>query len=318
MDDIQDPVLDPVLDCLVIGGGPAGLQAALTLGRLHRSVLLLDSGAYRNDPADAMHNMLGHDGTDPADLRAAARADLAAYSSVAVRDVAVRTVTAVDDGFRADLADGTAATGRRLVLATGLRDTLPDLPGLAPLFGNVAAHCPYCHGHEYAGTHVAILGSGPHVARVALLLERIAARITVLADGGELDPPTAALLDDAGVAVRPEPVTGVCRSAAGATVTLAGGPPEEVGGLFVAPTLSQAAPFADQLGLDLLPSGCVRVDLLGRTSRPGVYAAGDLAHVPELPMPMAAVLTAAAAGLVAATAVDGDRLAERVGLAPPA
>ena len=305
-------------DVIVIGGGPAGLQAALTLGRMHRPVLVLDSGTYRNDPTHAMHNVAGFDGVKPADYRAAVHRDLTEYATVAVRDVAVTSVAGdAEAGFLVELADGTTARGRRLLLATGVRDTLPVKPGLEDLFGDLAAHCPYCHGHEFAGTHVALLGNGPHVAMVALLMQRIASRMTVLADGGELDPATRALLDRAGVAVRTEPVTGFSRSGSCARVGFESGLDEEVGGVMVATTFAQSAPFAAQLGLTLLPSGCVEVDLMGRTSLDGVYAAGDLAHRAELPMPMSAVLSAANAGLVAGSAADRDLMMADWGIPRP-
>jgi thioredoxin reductase len=310
------PAPDPstsTFDAVVIGGGPAGLQAALTLGRMHRRALLLDSGEYRNAPAEHMHNFVTHDGTPPAGFRAAARADLAAYATVTVRDAAATAVVPDGDGFRVEVAsrgdDAGPVSARAVVLATGMRDTLPATPGLAALFGTVAAVCPYCHGHELSGKHVAVLGNGPHVARVAFLLERIASRLTVLADGGGLDPAVRAQLDAAGGGVRPEPVKALSGGAAGATVSFADGPDEEVGGVFVAPEFAQRAPFAGQLGLDLLPSGAVEVDALGRTSVPGVFAAGDMAHTAALPMPMASVLTAAASGLVAAASLDGELLA---------
>jgi thioredoxin reductase len=316
-----DPSTSPY-DAVVIGGGPAGLQAALTLGRMHRRALLLDSGEYRNAPAEHMHNFLTQDGTPPAVFRAAARAELAAYTTVTVREAAATAVVPDGDGFRVVLgarqgvepdagpgADDTAPLATRTVLlATGMRDTLPAVPGLASLFGTVAAVCPYCHGHELTGKHVAMLGSGPHVTRVAFLLERIAARLTVLTDGADLDPGVRAQLDGAGIAVRPEPVKEVSRSAAGATVAFTEGPDEEVGGLFVGPEFGQRAPFAEQLGLQMLESGAVEVDAMGRTSVPGVFAAGDMAHTAALPMPMASVLVAAASGQVAAAAADGELL----------
>ncbi len=317
------------LDAVVVGGGPAGLQAALTLGRMHRSVLLLDSGSYRNDWAEHMHNVVTHDGRPPAEFRAAARKDVAAYDTVEVRDAAAVTVARVggdggkdggdsSDGgdgsgggrFRVELEDGTAVTARTVLLATGLRDTLPDVPGLDELFGTVAAHCPYCHGHEFSGTPVAVLGSGPHVAKVAFLVERIASRVVVLADGDELEAGVRRVLEHAGVEVRPEPVTGVQRDGDGARVSFASGPDEAVGGLFVAPTTAQAAPFAEQLGLTTLASGCVEIDPFGRTSEAGVFAAGDMAHSAALPMPQSAVLAAATAGLTAATGIDAHLLAE--------
>jgi thioredoxin reductase len=283
-------------DAIVIGGGPAGLQATLTLARVHRRVLMLDSGRYRNDPAAHMHNVVTHDGTPPADFRAAARKDLAAYDTVTVRDVAATAVRPDGDLFAVEIGDE-VITSRGLVLATGVRDTLPDKPGLAELFGGVVVHCPFCHGHEFAGRPVGVLGV-TGAGHLPGILGPVASRVTVLTDGAELE----AVLP-AGVAVRTEPVTGVCASPVGARVSFAAGPDEEVAGLYVSTTLTQSAPFAEQLGLAMLPSGCVEVDAMGRTSLPGVHAAGDLAHVSALPMPMASVMAAAAAGQVAAGAL---------------
>jgi thioredoxin reductase len=291
-----------LLDAVVIGGGPAGLQAALTLGRMHRTVVLLDSGEYRNAPVEHLQNFVTHDGRDPAEFRALALADIAAYATVEVRRAAATVVSEEDGSFWVELADGSSLNARKLVLATGVRDTLPEKPGLPELFGTVAAHCPFCHGHEFAGQHVALLGAGAHAPRMAAMLGPIAGRLTVLTDGAPLDPEVGDALTAAGVAVRPEPVASFARTSDGARVTFASGADDEIGGLFVTTTFAQSAPFAEQLGLDLLPSGCVRIDAFGRTSRAGVFAAGDLAHLEELPMPMSAVLTSAAAGLVAGAA----------------
>jgi thioredoxin reductase len=283
-------------DVAVIGGGPAGLQATLTLARVHRTVLMVDSGAYRNDPASHLHNVVTHDGTPPAEFRGAARKELAAYDTVTVRDDVVTSVAQEADGFVVALGDE-VVLARGVLLATGVVDTLPDKPGLEELFGSVVAHCPFCHGHEFAGRHVGILGAAG-AGHLPGLVGPIASRVTVFTDGEEL---TAEL--PAGVAVRTDRVTGVCPSPVGATISFVDGPPEEVAGLFVGTTLTQRAPFAEQLGLALNPSGCVEVDAMGRTSVPGVHAAGDMAHVAALPMPMASVMTAAASGQVAAGAL---------------
>lgn len=308
---------DHLHDAVVLGAGPAGLAAALMLGRTHRDVVVLDSGAYRNDPTDAMHNVLGFDGVAPAEFRAAAHRTLAAYETVELRratahDVAPLDPAAPGDGFvvRTDTGD---VAGRRLLLATGVRDELPSTPGLPELFGTVAAHCPYCHGHEFSGTPVAILGAGPHAPKVAGLMERIASRVLVLADGAPVDPEVRAALDARGVAVRPqkvlrlEPAT-LDAGQAGARAVLEDGGEELLGGLMVAPTMHQAAPFADRLGLDLRASGCVAVDAFGRTSMPGVLAAGDLAHTADFPMPVSSVTAAMAAGQLAAASIDADLL----------
>jgi thioredoxin reductase len=322
--DISTPGSRPVADgaapydVVVIGGGPAGLQTALTLGRVHRRTLLLDSGEHRNDPADAIHNMITRDGTTPARFQSIARAELAGYASVEVRDVAVTSVQAeAEGGFAVRLADGGAVGGRALVLATGLRDELPPTPGLAELFGTVVAHCPYCHGHEYAGTPVAVLGSGPQAPRLSLLMERVASSLTVLTDGGVLDPEVHEILRNADVAVRTDPVTALRRSPLGVTVSFAEGPDQEVGGILVGTSQVQRAPFAEQLGLRLLPSGGIEVDPVGRTSAAGVYAAGDNAHTAATPIPLSSVVAAAAAGKNAAMAADADLLTADHGLLPP-
>jgi thioredoxin reductase len=282
-------------DAIVIGGGPAGLQATLTLARVHRRVLMLDSGRYRNDPAAHMHNVVTHDGSPPADFRAAARKDLAAYDTVEIREEPASAVRRRPDGdgFVVDLG-GETVTARGLVLATGVRDTLPDKPGLAGLFGGAVVHCPFCHGHEFAGQHVGILGTTA-AGHLPGILGPVVSRITVLTDGAPLDVELPE-----GVAVRTEPVTGVCPSPNGVRVGFGSGPDEELAGLYVRTEIAQSAPFAEQLGLAMLPSGCVEVDAMGRTSTSGVHAAGDMAHLAALPMPMASVMTAAAAGQMAA------------------
>ena len=305
-----DPSSHPAADrtVVVIGGGPAGLQAALTLGRVHRDVLLLDAGEGRNAPATHMHNLVTRDGTPPAEFRRIAQAELAAYPTVEVRrgrvDV-VRDLSAKAGGatlYAVDLADGSSLTVRRVVLATGVRDELPDVPGLDALWGDLVAHCPFCHGHEFSGRRVAVLGAVP-AAHLPALLRPVAAEVVVLTDGEELSAPVDA-------EVVGDRVLGVERHDGGVRVSLEQGRALDVAGLFVGTTLRQTAPFAEQLGLALNPSGGVRVDERGRTSLRGVYAAGDMAHVPALPMPMASVAQAVAAGMMAGATVVADLLAD--------
>lgn len=293
----------------VVGAGSAGLQAALTLGRMRRRVALFDTGRYRNDPTAEMHNFLGHDGESPASLRAAAKADVARYATVEAREQAVTRITPDGERFRLEVEDADPVTVGRIILATGVRDALPDIPGLAELFGAEVAHCPFCHGFEYADKPVGILGAAPHVPMMARVFDRIASEVVVLTGCHELDDDTAAALKRDEREVVTTPVTRVTRSDAGLTVTLDDGSARELGGLMVKPEWHQAAPFAEQLGLELSPVGAVVVDAMGRTSLPGVYAAGDMAQGPGLPQPMASVLVAAAAGQIAAAACQMDSLA---------
>lgn len=300
-------------DVIVVGGGPAGLQAALTLGRMHRSTLLLDSGDYRNAPAAHMHNFVTHDGTAPADFRKVAIEQLAPYTTVEVRSATATVISESDDGFAVTTADGQELEAARVLLATGVRDELPDLPGLAALWGSVVAHCPFCHGHEFAGGTVAVQG-GPHATRLASMMSRIASDVVVLDGHHEVGAEDRSRLEAAGVAVRDARVREVAAADHGATLTLDDGSTLAVDGFFVRTSFVQSAPFAEQLGLDLLSSGCIEVDAFGKTSRPGVYAAGDLSHTSALPMPLASVLTAASAGLVAAASCHQDLLARELDL----
>ena len=295
-------------DVIVIGGGPAGLQAALTLGRMHRQVLLLDSGSYRNAPASHMHNFATHDGRSPAEYRDLARADLAAYETLELREeAAVQVRRTAGDRFDVTLASGGVEASAALVLATGVRDVLPDIPGVAELFGRTVHHCPFCHGHELAGGTVAIQG-GPRALHLAPMLRRITDQVVVVAHDWAPTDDERAALERMDVDLRPGRVEKLVADGDRAVATVAG---EElpVDGFFMASSFEQTAPFAAQLGLRLVASGCVEVDAMGLTSEPGVYAAGDLAHHRDLPMPLSSVLAAAAAGQVAAGACVGYLLA---------
>lgn len=306
------------VDVVVIGGGPAGLQGALTLGRMHRRVLLIDSGEYRNAAADHLHNFATLDGVPPEHFRARARADLSAYETVTTISAVVTQIDGAVGQWTVRTDQGAAVHASAVLLATGLRDTLPDTPGLEALWGDVVAHCPYCHGHEFAGQPVGLLGVGPSTLHLIDLMTPVASTLVVLADGQVPEQEVLEGLRARGVELRPAEVSGVCPSSLGAEVSLADGDRVEVSGLFVSTTLTQSTPFAEQLGLTLLPSGCVEVDEFGRTSLPGIYAAGDLAHRASLPMPMASVLAAASAGQVTASGITVDLASGVLSAAAPA
>jgi len=297
----------------IIGGGPAGLQAALTLGRMHRRAVLLDSGRYRNAPVRHMQNLVGFDGRDPAELREAARRDLAAYDSVETLAGEVVRVDGALGAFTLTLADGGRIDTARVILATGVADTLPEIPGLAALFGTTAAHCPFCHGHEFAGTRVGLIGMGAHATRMAAMLRPIAAELVVLAHGEPVDPEVGDQLSRLGATIRAERIASVAPAGDGALVTFEDGSTLDVGGILTATAWRQAAPFAEQLGVAIGPAGAIEVDALGRTSVPGVAAAGDAAVGPGLPGPMHAVGLSIAAGLTAAAATVQDLVSEELG-----
>lgn len=279
---------------VIIGGGPAGLQAALSLGRIHRDAVLLDDGRYRNATVSHMHNVLGADGTAPGDFRARAREQLDAYDTVSAHSASAIEIAPDATGFVTRLSDGGVLHSRALILATGVRDELPAVPGLEALWGGRAAQCPFCHAHEFAGGRFGVLGLGP-AAHLAPMLAPLAGSIVALPLAGEPAGPPAA------VRVAGSAVVGMRETGSVVEVTLADGGVEHVDVVFAVPTLRQRSPFAEQLGLELNDSGCVRVDEFQRTSVPGVFAAGDMAHLPAYPLPMASVVSATAAGLLAAS-----------------
>ena len=215
---------------------------------------------------------------------------------VTLRTDRILDVEAVGGTFRLTSACGDVIDANAVILATGVRDELPAISGLDGLWGDLVAACPFCHGHELTGRRVGIVGA-TRAAHLVSLLGPIAGDLVVFAHDGEAPEGLPS-----GVTVLPGPVAAVRRAGDGVEVRLEDGTVESVASLFVGTTLHQRAPFAAQLGLELNPSGCVRIDELGRTSRPGVFAAGDLAHLPAFPMPMSAVILAAAAGQVAASA----------------
>lgn len=287
-------------DVIVIGAGPAGLQAALTLGRMHRSTLLLDSGEYRNGTVQHMHNLAANDGTPPADFRATARAQLAEYADVEVRDARVERIDGEQGAFTVALAEGDAVEARRIVLATGMADELPAIPGLQELWGIGAFSCPFCDGHEHADKPIAMIGEAARAAHLIGLLGRIVSSITVYPAAGSFSDEDRATLEALGAVVAPSAPTSVARHGDAVRVTAAEGE-ASVAGIFVASVVSrQRAPFAEQLGLAMLPSGAIEIDDFGRTSVAGISAAGDIAHRASLPGAMAAVALAVAAGQLAA------------------
>lgn len=290
-------------DTIVIGAGPAGLQAALTLGRMHRKALVLDSGEYRNGAVAHMHNVIANDGTPPADFRRTAREQLVEYAAVELREVGAVAITGGRDDFTVALADGAIERARHIVLATGVADDLPAVPGLSELWGRSVFSCPFCDGHEYMGKPIGILGAGARAEHLIALLGPIVESITVFPLEVAAAEDERRMLESLGVRVHPDPVEAVRADGTGVVVA-AGGREVAVSGLFVATGgVRQRAPFAERLGLRMLPSGAIEIDEFGRTSLPGISAAGDIAHRATLPGLVASVVMAAAAGQMAAVGI---------------
>lgn len=318
----------PTYDVVIIGGGAAGLSAAVVLGRARRSVIVIDGGEPRNAPAAGVHSFLTRDGMSPADLVRIGQDEARSYAAEVVAGRAVTSARS-RDGFTVTLADGTAVTGRRILVATGLVDELPDVPGLAARWGRDVLHCPYCHGWEVRDQAIGILGTGPMAVHQALLFRQWSSNITLFLHGSMLDSaggiseengPTEAeweQLAARGIGVVIGPVESLdVRDEALAGVRLASGRTIPLQALVVAPTFTARTGFLSGLGLASSPhpmgvGSYLDSDDTGRVLSdgaivPGVWAAGNATNL------MAQVVVSAAAGLGVAVAINADLIAAEV------
>jgi len=265
-------------DAIIIGGGFAGVSAALQLARARRKVLLLDAGAGRNRNAEAAHGFFGHDGKPPAELRREARAQLRAYPTVRLLDEIAIAARRRHDGFEIVVGNGAIEKASRVILATGVRDALPDLPGLRERWGRTVVHCPYCHGYELATGPLGVLATSEMSAHQAVMVSDWG---PVTYFGAAPEAELAAHFARRGVAIETSPVVEVLGSAPALDgVRLEDGRVVPLAALFVGPRTSMATPIVQQLGcaLDEGPMGpVIRVDEFRQTTVPGVFAAGDAA-----------------------------------------
>ncbi len=272
-------------DALVIGGSFAGLSAAMHIARARRSVCVVDTGSPRNRFADASHGFFGQDGNEPMRMIAGARAQLERYPTVRTVAGEATGASPIAGGFAVSLASGETLTAAKLVLAFGISDVLPDVPGLAERWGKSVLHCPYCHGFEYGGQRLGVLQTMPMSAHQALLIADWGPT-TLYLDGGAMpDAETQAKLARRCVAIVPAPIVALRGDGTAlSSLLLADGREAPIEALYLAPRSRLNSAIADQLGcaLDDGPFGpVIRTDAAKLTTVPGVYAAGDAARAPH-------------------------------------
>jgi thioredoxin reductase len=291
-------------DVLVVGAGPAGLNAGLVLGRMRRRVLVVDTDAPAHAVSRAVHGFLAQDGTPPSDLRRVGRQQLGPYTTVEVRNVSARAARKLDDDtFALELADGSCVTGRRLLLAHGMHYRLPAVTGLAELWGTNVFHCPYCHGWEVQDQPLAVYGSGERAVHQALLLTSLSDDVAVFCDS-----PTAFSVEQerqlvaAGVDVRTEHVLRIDKRDDGMHIVLQEHSPVARDALFIQPQLALTSDIAVTLGAVLTDTGTVAIDPTGQSSVPGLYIAGDAAT------PVQSIAVATGSGARAAYAINASLL----------
>ncbi|WNZ13339.1 NAD(P)/FAD-dependent oxidoreductase [Streptomyces sp. 11x1] len=297
-------------EVIVIGGGAAGLSAALVLGRARRRTLVVDAGEPRNAPAAHMQGFLSRDGMSPAEFLAVGREEIARYGVALVRGRAA-DVTRDDDGrtFTVALADGRTVRARRLVFATGLKDELPAVPGVAERFGRDVLHCPYCHGWEVRDQPFGVLATTPLSVHQALMVSQWSKDVTLFLHTvaeSDLSDDDLRRLAAAGVRVVPGEVAGLVVADDRLTgVRLADGTTHARSVLFAAPRPVPQTTLLEKLGAELTetPFGAYPVvDPTGRTTIPEVWAAGNAMGFSEQ------VINAASSGYRAGATINGDLL----------
>ncbi|AWT47464.1 MULTISPECIES: NAD(P)/FAD-dependent oxidoreductase [Streptomyces] len=294
-------------EVIVVGGGAAGLSAALVLGRARRRTLVVDAGEPRNAPSAHMQGFLSRDGMAPAEFLAVGREEIARYGVELVRDRAVDARRA--DGFLVTLAGGRTVRARHLVVATGLRDELPDVPGVAERFGRDVLHCPYCHGWEVRDQAFGVLATSPLSAHQALMVTQWSKDVTLFLHTvaeSELTAEDLRRLATAGVRIVPGEVAGlVVEDDRLAGVRLADGTVHAREAVFVAPRAVPRNELLQRLGAELrdTPFGAYPViDERGQTTVPGLWAAGNASGFAEQ------VINAASRGYRAGAAINGELL----------
>lgn len=291
-----------MFDVIIVGGGPAGLSGALILGRCRRRVLLCDSGDPRNSVSHAVNGFLTRDGVQPHELRRLAREELAAYPNVQVMAAEVVEAARKGDDFEIALADGTRHAGRKLLLATGLAEDLPDIPGFREFWGSGVYNCPYCDGWENRDRPMAVYGRED--TGVGLTLEMLiwSRDVILLTDGTDAIPhEKRRRLDANGIRVDTRAIDRLEGDESGLRrIVFHDGEPLDRSALFYVYGARQASPLIEQLGCCAADNGTVRTQSYERTEVPGLYVAGDASRRVQF------AIVAAAEGAMAAFAINTE------------
>jgi thioredoxin reductase len=289
-------------DVVVIGGGAAGLSAALVLSRARRKVLVVDAGEPRNAPATHMHGYLSRDGMPPGELLAAGRTEVGLYGGEVIAGTVTDLLSDGHSGSWVLLASGQRISARRLLIATGLRDELPRIPGLAQRWARDVLHCPYCHGHEVRDRQLGVIGGTPGAVRYAQIVRQWTHDLVYFTPPDTLTAVERTQLLARAIGVIEGTIDQLVIDDADRLrgVQMSDGPVVPRDALFVPPRFVPNSTLLLDLGCEVDPDGWVSVDSTGRTSVPGVWAAGNIVD------PRAQVITAAGAGSAAAIALNAD------------
>ena len=297
---------DSILDVVIVGAGPAGLSAALILGRCRRRVLIIDAGRPRNASSKALHGYLTRDGIEPAELLRIGREQLQPYDSVELRQGEVIEAQCVNGGFDITLKNQEPVRSKKLLLATGVVDELPDIEGLSEFYGRSVFHCPYCDGWEMRDQPLAVYGQENRGAGLALELTGWSKDLIVCSDGpAKLEPAEREQLASLNIAVREERISRLEGNEGRLErIVFANGDVLERSGMFFNTGQDQGCDLAAKLGCEFTERGAVRTGDYEMTNVPGLFVAGDASRAVQL------VIVAAAEGAEAAFAINKTLIKE--------
>lgn len=297
---------ESLFDVIIVGAGPAGLSAALVLGRCRRRVLICDAGHPRNAMSHGLHGYLTRDGIEPAEFLRIGRDQLRQYETVELRETEVTDARRVAENFELTLADGQHVVSRKLLLATGVVDDLPEIEGLAAFYGAGVFHCPYCDGWEMRDQPLAVYGRGENGAGLALELILWSRNLVLCSDGpSQLSDKELERLTKHNIPVREDRIArlegskGVLER-----IVFADGDSLEVRGMFFSTGQRQGSDLPKKLGCEFTEQGCVDTADYEKTKVPGLYAAGDASRFVQF------VIVAASEGAQAAVAINKELMQE--------
>lgn len=297
-----------IYDCAIIGGGPAGLNAALVLGRARRDVILLDDQTNRNQVTHESHGFITRDGVSPAEFRKIGRTELQNYPSIQLADQRIINITQAEDPrhFILTTSDQQTFQAEKIILASGVKEKLPNIRGIESFYGKSLFNCPYCDGWELRDQPLIIINDTPHSAHLGKLVFNWSQDIVIATNGVTMNQEDRLQLEERGIVVVETPIKqlsgldGQLQSVefnSGEIINCSGG--------FVAPSF-ELNPLREMLGCEINEDGALIVDEFGRTTKSHVYAAGDV-----IDFRFSQLIASAASGNKVATAVNADLTNER-------